>query len=83
MPWSRWLLALGDGTLPFLNPVTGAQLPDQSVLRMRGGAHFVAVPDGICIFTDQTELLQWRTWYVVAHNATVDVLNALLLQAVP
>jgi hypothetical protein len=102
-PWSRWLLALGDGTLPFVDPVTGAQLPDQGVLRMRGGAHFVAVPvpDGVHIFTDQTAFLQWvhppeslargelytvdaaNRAVVAAHNATVDVLNALLLQAVP
>ena len=88
-------------TLPFINRVTGAQLPDQGSLRMRGGAHFVAVPDGVRIFTDQTEFLQWvhppeslargelytvdaaNRAVVAAHNATVDVLYALLLQAVP
>ncbi len=71
------------------------------MLRTRGGAHFVAVPDGIRIFTYQAEFLQWihhpppeslgtsftvdaaNRPVVAAHNATVDVLNALLLQAVP
>jgi hypothetical protein len=59
--WSRWLLALGDGTLPQLDPVTGAERPDQPMLRVRGGAHVVALPvaDGVRVFTDQTEFMQW------------------------